>query len=337
MIFFACVPGASIAGWVFSAGMAPAPVRTGVGRVFAGRHAAVPVGALPHGHDGSTRETTAPLFSRENLQSLVIGALLVAGSLWLLNSATAHLDSLARIFGPTGLLRLSGSSGPGLPFAAAAAGVGAGSLHALAGPDHLAALAPLALRSHRQTVGGTRTAFRTGVFWGSGHVLGQSMLGLALFLISRSSFIRGLTAGLNLEVIGEMAATGAVGVVLMIIGALGLWGEGAKDQESSATSAIGWQTFATGVISGLHPDALLFCLPALVLPRLPGLIFLGTFGASTLVTMGGYTAGLQAAASSMGIDTVKRVSVISSGVAFTLGVIICGSAFIGPLIARVFV
>lgn len=53
---------------------------------------------------------------------------------------------------------------------ALAAGFTAGLLHVVAGPDHIAALAPLAVRNRAQSV-------RTGAIWGSGHGTGVVILG----------------------------------------------------------------------------------------------------------------------------------------------------------------
>ncbi|MCK6505115.1 hydantoin utilization protein A [Myxococcota bacterium] len=49
-------------------------------------------------------------------------------------------------------------------------GLAAGSVHVVTGPDHLAAVAPLALRDRR-------AAARTGAAWGLGHGLGVVLLG----------------------------------------------------------------------------------------------------------------------------------------------------------------
>ena len=62
---------------------------------------------------------------------------------------------------------------------AAMAGAFAGAVHALAGPDHLAAVAPLSARAS-----GAR-AWRTGALWGAGHAAGVVLLGL-LALWARS-------------------------------------------------------------------------------------------------------------------------------------------------------
>jgi len=164
------------------------------------------------------------------------------------------------------------------------------------------------------------------MFWGSGHVAGQLLLGSGLLLLSRSlpRFQLGL-AGL-----AEQLASLAVGFVLMTIGALGIkesrdWDED-QNQESVQTS-FSWKTFGTGMLSGMHPDALLLCLPALTLPtRSAGLIFLASFGAGSMLAMGGYTAALRAACRSLGEESVRKVSILASVMALTLGVGVCASS-----------
>eukprot|EP00438_Fugacium_kawagutii_P025792 Skav209817 [mRNA] locus=scaffold2424:43838:54211:+ [translate_table: standard] len=157
----------------------------------------------------------------------------------------------------------------------------AGAFHSLSGPDHLAALAPLALRTS-----GPGKAFRTGAFWGFGHVLGQVLLGTTCFLlISQSQILR--CGGFFMR-LAEQFATVAVGVILMtgMIGGLGL----KESRESWRQDLPMW-----------HPDALLLCLPALTMPtRMAGLIFLTSFGAGSMLAMGGFTAALRAACKSLG-------------------------------------
>ena len=58
----------------------------------------------------------------------------------------------------------------------AIAGIVAGFIHVLSGPDHLAAIAPYA-------VDGKSRAWRTGVRWGLGHTTGVLGLGLLLLLL----------------------------------------------------------------------------------------------------------------------------------------------------------
>ncbi|MEC8831541.1 MAG: nickel transporter, partial [Bacteroidota bacterium] len=55
------------------------------------------------------------------------------------------------------------------------AGLIASILHVIAGPDHLAAVAPFAIESKRR-------AWKIGLFWGIGHLVGMIAIGL-LFAI----------------------------------------------------------------------------------------------------------------------------------------------------------
>ncbi|CAJ1346871.1 unnamed protein product [Effrenium voratum] len=151
----------------------------------------------------------------------------------------------------------------------------------------------------------------------------------SLLLLSRCSPIVHALSGMQLGKVAEQCATLAVGVVLMIIGGMGLkesreWDEGVPEE---AESAFSWRTFGTGMLSGMHPDALLLCLPALALPtRSAGLIFLTSFGAGSMLAMGGYSAALRAACKSLGEQAVRRTSSIASALAIGLGIAICVSA-----------
>lgn len=82
------------------------------------------------------------------------------------------------------------------------AGLVAGVLHVLSGPDHLAAVLPFAVRGRRQ-------ALRVGATWGLGHGLGVLLLG-AVAVALRST--------VHLEAISG-AAEVVVGVMLMVLGA----------------------------------------------------------------------------------------------------------------------
>ncbi|KAL0913267.1 hypothetical protein M5K25_016714 [Dendrobium thyrsiflorum] len=170
----------------------------------------------------------------------------------------------------------------------------AGCLHTLSGPDHLAALAPL-------SIGRTRIESAiVGALWGCGHDAGQMIFGL-LFLLLKDR--------LRIEVIRTWG-TRVVGITLLIIGAMGIKeasevatpcvahenGEcdvsivETLESTSSARKKIGFATFATGIVHGLQPDALMMILPALALPsRLAGAAFLGMFLVGTVFAMGTYT------------------------------------------------
>ncbi|MDT8393668.1 MAG: sulfite exporter TauE/SafE family protein [Bacteroidales bacterium] len=56
-------------------------------------------------------------------------------------------------------------------------GILASALHVLTGPDHLAAVTPLAIESKKRSWG-------VGLFWGLGHILGMLLIGI-LFLLFR--------------------------------------------------------------------------------------------------------------------------------------------------------
>ncbi|KAL1215678.1 Chloroplast protein FOR GROWTH AND FERTILITY 1 [Cardamine amara subsp. amara] len=145
----------------------------------------------------------------------------------------------------------------------------AGCLHTLSGPDHLAALAPL-------SIGRTRMeSAAVGALWGCGHDAGQVIFGL-LFLLLKDR--------LHIEVL-QTWGTRIVGLTLVIIGAMGIKEASeipepcvALETDISMVSTekealplpkkkkIGFATFATGVVHGLQPDALMIVLPALALP-----------------------------------------------------------------------
>ncbi|XP_074576869.1 chloroplast protein FOR GROWTH AND FERTILITY 2-like [Curcuma longa] len=167
----------------------------------------------------------------------------------------------------------------------------AGCLHTLSGPDHLAALAPL-------SIGRTRIESAiVGALWGCGHDAGQMIFGL-LFLLLKDR--------LHIEIIRTWG-TRVVGLTLLVIGAMGIReasevptpcvalenGECLAeplDISSTGKKKIGFATFATGIVHGLQPDALMMVLPALALPsRVAGAAFLCMFLVGTVFAMGSYT------------------------------------------------
>jgi ABC-type nickel/cobalt efflux system permease component RcnA len=83
------------------------------------------------------------------------------------------------------------------------AGIIAAILHVISGPDHLAAVTPFALESKKK-------AWKVGLFWGVGHLLGMLTVGV-LFLIFKDL--------IPIEKISEYSEQ-FVGVILI---ALGLW------------------------------------------------------------------------------------------------------------------
>ncbi|KAL8109751.1 chloroplast protein FOR GROWTH AND FERTILITY 2-like [Apium graveolens] len=215
----------------------------------------------------------------------------------------------------------------------------AGCLHTLSGPDHLAALAPL-------SIGRTRMeSAAVGALWGCGHDAGQVIFGL-LFLLLKDR--------LHIEVIRTWG-TRVVGFTLLVIGAMGIKeatevqvptpcvvlenGEcDVSDYEglenpTSGKKKIGFATFATGIVHGLQPDALMMVLPALALPsRLAGAAFLGMFLVGTVVSMGSYTVfiGSCSEALKQRIPRItEKLTWASSLIAIALGFGIILSPFFG--------
>ena len=102
------------------------------------------------------------------------------------------------------------------------AGLLAGCLHTLTGPDHLAALAPL-------TVGPSRAQNALmGALWGCGHNTGQMLFGLAFVMLKDK-------LPFDMEIIGQWGQ-GIVGGTLVIIGIMGWWEARAMARGESAHS-----------------------------------------------------------------------------------------------------
>jgi ABC-type nickel/cobalt efflux system permease component RcnA len=181
---------------------------------------------------------------------------------------------------------------------AALAGALAGLVHVLSGPDHLAAIAPMA--SHQR-----RAPWAAGALWGLGHSSGVLVVGLlALWL----------REWLPVEAVSSWSER-TVGVVLI---GIGLWGlhralrrhvhihphshgvvqhehahvhAAAQAREADQRAAVGHThthaAFLVGVLHGLAGSShLIGVLPALALPGLLASIgYLGGYGAGTVIGM----------------------------------------------------
>ncbi|XP_030523145.1 uncharacterized protein LOC115735858 [Rhodamnia argentea] len=214
----------------------------------------------------------------------------------------------------------------------------AGCLHTLSGPDHLAALAPL-------SIGRTRLESAVvGALWGCGHDAGQVLFGL-LFLLLKDR--------LHIEIIRTWG-TRVVGFTLLVIGAMGIREasevptpcvalengecdvslyETLNNHKLGKKKKIGFATFATGIVHGLQPDALMMVLPALALPsRLAGAAFLLMFLVGTVFAMGSYTVFIGSCSQALK-ERVPRITEkltwASSLVAIALGLAIILSQFFG--------
>jgi len=159
------------------------------------------------------------------------------------------------------------------------AGLTAGLVHVFSGPDHLAAVAPLASDGdHRQ--------WKTGLQWGVGHTAGVLLIGLLLLLLRER---------LPLDLISAHSER-IVGVALILVGGWGVWramrlgvtpslegSGGAHGHSHSHTST----SFAMGTLHGLAGSSHLFgVLPALAMPtRGASIFYLAGFGLGAIAGM----------------------------------------------------
>jgi sulfite exporter TauE/SafE len=181
----------------------------------------------------------------------------------------------------------------------ATTGLVAGALHVLSGPDHLAAVAPLAADSRR-------SVWRSGMLWGVGHTAGVVLVGVLALLL------RSLLPIEHLSSFSERV----VGVALV---GVGLWGfrravtlrvhvhahqhGGASHthvhahdpSHQHAPSTLGaahghdhvHASFAFGILHGLAGSSHIFgVLPALALPtRTASIVYLSAYGLGTVMAM----------------------------------------------------
>lgn len=188
------------------------------------------------------------------------------------------------------------------------AGVAAGLVHVLSGPDHLAAVAPIVADDRRPD-------WRAGFEWGLGHTAGVVAIGL-LLLVFR--------AALPIEAISAYSER-IVGVSLVGIGLWGVWRarrlhlhrhhdghvhahdrphvHRALDSSQHAAQhrsprlhghARTRASLAMGVLHGLAGSSHLFgVLPALAMPtRGAALLYLGGFGLGAIVGMSLFAAAV---------------------------------------------
>ncbi|PKP10171.1 MAG: hypothetical protein CVU09_08570 [Bacteroidetes bacterium HGW-Bacteroidetes-4] len=153
-------------------------------------------------------------------------------------------------------------------------GLGTSVLHVISGPDHLAAVTPLALSSRLKS-------WFVGLFWGIGHVLGALVIG-GLFILMRDL--------IPLELISKHSEQ-LVGLILIIIGIWAFWRINRKDnhhhsykisQSKTMLSAI-----SIGIIHGLAGVShIIGILPTLALPtKADAILYLAGFAAGTIITM----------------------------------------------------
>lgn len=154
------------------------------------------------------------------------------------------------------------------------AGLAAGLLHVFSGPDHLAAVAPLAADSERGQ-------WCTGLQWGIGHTIGVLLIACLLLLLREQ---------LPLDAISAHSER-IVGVALILVGGWGVWRASRTGFTPHGHSHAG-ASFAMGALHGLAGSSHLFgVLPALAFAtRTESVLYLAGFGAGAIVAMSAFAA-----------------------------------------------
>ncbi|CAM9252591.1 unnamed protein product [Choristocarpus tenellus] len=233
--------------------------------------------------------------------------------------------------------------------AAVGGGVLAGGLHAVSGPDHLAALLPRIMGQH------WHRSMRIGAVWGLGHGFSAMAIGLAAFL-----FKDRLGLGSNPAVVARMGTwtEGLVGVSLIAIGLLGLKeslldyeggehatmheergvsmtateGSAEEDRTLTTVEVIGKRggqraIFLNGVLHGFSWDGAPSLAPALALTTWRSVLwFLVAYCAGTMLAMSATTTVIGEGSVRVGQaldqpDIPRKLSVVSSFIAIAIGAV----------------
>lgn len=156
-------------------------------------------------------------------------------------------------------------------------GLFAGLLHVVSGPDHIAAVAPLAVKRKRPD-------WQLGMLWGIGHSLGVVVIGCMALLMREA-----------LEI--ESIASGSERMIALLLIAMGAWGIHRSVSRRSGNQALGQAhshphvnkaSLGIGLLHGVAGGAhLLAVLPVIAFPSVTEvLIYLGAYGFGTILAMG---------------------------------------------------
>ncbi len=184
------------------------------------------------------------------------------------------------------------------------AGLAAGLVHVLSGPDHLAAVAPLAADPDR-------SQWRAGLHWGLGHTAGVVAVGLLLIWL-RALLPIDTLSGYSERIVG-----------LVLIG-IGIWGiVRARAPRRHAHASTG-ASFAMGTLHGFAGSSHLFgVLPALALPsQAAAFWYLGGFGVGAVVSMtafSGLVGVVAVSAARRGLNAYRGLLYACSICAFVVG------------------
>jgi hypothetical protein len=192
------------------------------------------------------------------------------------------------------------------------AGLAAGLIHVFSGPDHLAAVAPLALsetppgEARRHRVEG----WFTGLQWGIGHTIGVLLIACLLLLIREQ---------LPLDAISAYSER-IVGVALIVVGVWGVW-RARRTGFASSTHSHAGASFAMGALHGLAGSSHLFgVLPALAFgTRAESILYLAGFGVGAVAAMSAFAAAMGLLTTSVSRRHSSSLLYASSAAALVIG------------------
>lgn len=173
---------------------------------------------------------------------------------------------------------------------ALASGAAAGLTHVYAGPDHLAALAPLAMQDRAR-------ATRTGALWGLGHGLGVLGLG-GIGLIARNA--------IDINAVSAWSEF-AVGFLLLVVGgwALGKAWRGPQSARHDHPPPSPRAALGLGLFHGTAGTGHLFgVLPSLALPQSLAAAYLVAYLLAAVVSMALFARIIGAASDRLGAQNM---------------------------------
>lgn len=204
---------------------------------------------------------------------------------------------------------------------AAATGVIAGALHTFSGPDHLSALAPVAVEHPER-------AARTGAVWGLGHGIGTMLLGLVGLWLREFVDIDSVAGW----------AEFIVGFLLVGIGVRAMWVARRMkihEHEHKHENGVGTHShvhdhrsgrlghshvvLGLGVFHGVAGGGYLFgVLPALALPTYQAIIYLMAYVAGSVVAMSAFASGVGKLARKS-VRWIRELMFLSGALATAIG------------------
>lgn len=191
----------------------------------------------------------------------------------------------------------------------ALAGLTAGATHALSGPDHVAAVLPLAADAPRQ-------AARIGFTWALGHGLGTIVL---------AAIVLGIRTQLDLHHVGG-GLEALVGVALALTGVWTLARAYRGSQHASGGHTHG-VALGIGTLHGLAGGAhVLVAISAMALPISVAAGWIGAFVLGAAIAMSGIGAGLQWVGGEWTGDRLRRVQGMAGLLAIVVGVMWVGAS-----------